>query len=422
VLTAMNKYTPSLHTRREFLRRGLGLAAASLTVPAWLHRSVIAADSTGAPALANGSDRILVVIQLSGGNDGLNTVVPFANDDYHKARPALRLKPDELIKVDDELGLHPRLAPFKKLLDDGHAAILQGVGYPNPDRSHFRALEIWHTASDSDKFERTGWIGRYFDNECQGFGSPAVGVAIGGQTPQAFTNTSSLGITLARPDAFKWRQTLSGDGPLAQAEMCAYHAMHKSLQDDADFLTRTALNAQIASERVRTAASRASSKADYPNSPLGADLKNIAAMISGGLGSRIYYANFGGFDTHSGQTQRHPGLLSIFASAVAAFHSDLKAQGLDQRVLVMCFSEFGRRVKENASGGTDHGVAGPMFLVGGALKPGIHGAHPSLTDLTAGDLKSHTDFRRVYATVLEDWLGAKSEPILGRKFEKLPLV
>jgi uncharacterized protein (DUF1501 family) len=419
----MSKYTPSFHTRREFLRRGFGLAAASLTVPAWLHRAAIAADAAGAPALvANASERILVVIQLSGGNDGLNTVVPFANDAYHKARPTLRLKPNELLKVNDEISLHPKMAPFKKLLDDGHAAILQGVGYPNPNRSHFRALEIWHTASDSDTFERTGWIGRYFDNECRGFGSPAVGVAIGGQAPQAFMNKSGLGITLARPDAFKWRQTLSGGGRLAEAELRAYSALHKSLADDADFLTRTALNAQITSERVRTAAVRAASKADYPNSPLGADLKNIAAMIGGGLGSRIYYANFGGFDTHSGQIQRHPGLLSIFASAVAAFYSDLKAQSIDQRVLVMCFSEFGRRVKENASGGTDHGVAGPMFFIGGALKPGVHGAHPSLTDLAAGDLKSHTDFRRVYATVLEDWLGAKAEPILGRKFEKLPII
>jgi uncharacterized protein (DUF1501 family) len=314
------------------------------------------------------------------------------------------------------------MAPFKALLDDGHAAILQGVGYPNPNRSHFRALEIWHSASDSNKFERTGWIGRYFDNQCRGFGSPAVGVAIGGQTPPAFVNKSGLGITLARPDAFKWRQTLSGSGPLADAEQRAYNALHDSLADDADFLTRTALNAQITSERVRTAASRASFKADYPNSPLGADLKNIAGMISGGLGSRIYYANFGGFDTHSNQTPKHAELLGIFASAVAAFYNDLKAQGHDRRVLVLCFSEFGRRVKENASGGTDHGVAGPMFLIGGALKPGIHGAHPSLTDLTSGDLKSHTDFRRVYATVLEDWLGAKAEPILGRSFEKLPLI
>lgn len=417
----MSKYTSSLYTRREFLRGGLGLAAAGLTVPAWLHRTVIAADAAGAPALNGGaSDRVLVVIQLSGGNDGLNTIVPFANDHYQKSRPTLRLKPDELLKVNDEIGMHVKLAPLKNLLDEGHAAILQGVGYPNPNRSHFRALEIWHTASDSNKFERSGWIGRYFDHECEG--SPAAGVAIGGRTPQAFSSKKGAGITLSRPDAFKWRQTLSGDGPLAQAERRAYNAMHKSLRDDADFLTRTALNAQITSERVRTAAGRATSHADYPNSPLGADLRNIAAMIGGGLGSRIYYANFGGFDTHSGQWQRHPGLLGIFASAVAAFYNDLKAQGLAHRVLVMCFSEFGRRVRENASGGTDHGVAGPMFFIGGALKPGVQGAHPSLTDLDAGDLKSHTDFRRVYATVLEDWLGANARTILGRTFDKLSLV
>lgn len=408
------KYTPSLHTRRDFIARGLGFAAASLTIPTWLDRSVLGANSVAADG------RILVVLQLSGGNDGLNTVVPYSSDDYHRARPELRLKADKVLKINGEIGLHPSLAALKGLYDDGHAAIIQGAGYPNPNRSHFRSMEIWHTCSDSDKFEKYGWIGRYFDNECKGSDSPASGVAFGSETPQAFNNQGGRGITFASPESFRWQP--SARDKSAEAEMAAYRALNSVSADKADFLTRTAMNAQVTSGRVREIAASYKAKADYPQNPLAANLRHIAGMIAGGLGSRIYYAQLGGFDTHTGQLDRHARLMDHVAGSIAAFYNDLKAQGLADRVLLMTFSEFGRRVTENASAGTDHGVAGPIFIVGGCVKPGLYGRYPSLTDLDQGDLKADTDFRQVYATVLENWLGAKSAPILGRQFEKLAFV
>lgn len=412
----MNKYTPSLHTRREFLGRSLGFAAASLTIPAWLDRSVLGVEST-----TSDSGRILIVLQLSGGNDGLNTVVPYSCDDYHRARPDLRFAPDKILKIDGNIGLHPGLAALKSLYDDGHAAIIQGVGYPNPNRSHFRSMEIWHTCSDSDKYEKYGWIGRYFDNECKGSDSPASGVAFGSETPQAFNNKTGRGITFASPESFRWRPG-SSDAKTAEAEMAAYRALNTVSPDKADFLTRTALNAQLTSDRVRDIASRYKPKASYPENPLAANLRHIAGMIAGNLGSRIYYAQIGGFDTHTRQLARHARLMETLAGSVAAFYNDLKAQGLADRVLLMTFSEFGRRVTENASGGTDHGVAGPIFVVGGGVKPGLYGKYPSLSDLDQGDLKAGTDFRQVYATALENWMGAKAEPILGRNFEKLGFI
>lgn len=409
----MNKTIPSLHTRREFIGRGLGFAAASFTIPAWLDRSVL-----GAEKATGGSDRILVVLQLSGGNDGLNTVIPYACDDYHRARPELGFAADQVLKIDGAIGLHPGLAALKSLYDDGHAAIIQGVGYPNPNRSHFRSMEIWHTCSDSDKYEKYGWIGRYFDNECKGAGSPASGVAFGPETPQAFANQSGRGITFATPESFRWRPGTS-DPKIAEAELAAYRTLNSVAPEKADFLTRTALNAELTSDRVRQIAGSYKAKASYPENALAMNLRHIAGMIAGDLGSRIYYAQLGGFDTHTGQRERHARLMDTVATSVAAFYNDLKAQGLADRVLLMTFSEFGRRVTENASGGTDHGVAGPLFLVGGGIKPGLYGRYPSLTDLDQGDLKAGTDFRQVYATVLENWLGVKSEPILGRQFEKL---
>jgi uncharacterized protein (DUF1501 family) len=409
----MSKYTPTLHTRREFVRRGLGFAAASMTIPAWLDRSVLG---------ANGQDgRILVVLQLSGGNDGLNTVIPYANDDYHRARPVLRFTADKVLKINDSIGLNPGLAPLKALYDNGHAAIIQGVGYPNPNRSHFRSMEIWHTCSDSDKFEKYGWIGRYFDNECTGSGSPASGVALGNETPQAFANKSGRGITFASPEAFRFRPDVKAQ-KVAEAEVAAYRALNSVAPDKADFLTRTAMNAQLTSDRVRAIASSYKAKAEYPQTPLATDLRHIAGMIAGNLGSRIYYAQAGGFDTHTGQLERHARLMANVAGSLGAFHKDLTAQGLADRVLILTFSEFGRRLVENASAGTDHGVAGPIFVIGNGVKPGLIGSYPSLTDLDQGDLKASTDFRQVYATVLERWLGAKSEPILGRRFEQLAFI
>ncbi|MDQ2918424.1 MAG: DUF1501 domain-containing protein, partial [Verrucomicrobiota bacterium] len=385
---------------------------------------------------------ILVVLQMAGGNDGLNMVVPFADDAYHVARPRLALAPDKILKLDSYAGLNGKLTGLKSLYDEGHLAVVQGVGYPNPNRSHFRATEIWQTASDADRNESEGWLGKYFDSCCSG-ADPTVGVAIGEQTPQAFAAKTPIGVTLSRPEQFRWvpsdKKSLSAEevffrqlngedesgAPAGTAEgnsIGAIAGSNRAEQSAIDFLQRTALDAQLSSDKILAIARKFKATVPYPQGPLAASLSLIARMIAGGLPTRVYYASQGGFDTHAGQSGTHDRLMTQFNDSVTAFVTDLKQQGNFDRVLIMTFSEFGRRVVENANGGTDHGAAAPMFLLGGAVKPGLFGKYPSLTDLDHGDLKFNTDFRNVYATVLERWLKAPSQVVLGRKFSNLPLL
>jgi uncharacterized protein (DUF1501 family) len=423
-------FEPKLHTRREFLRKGLTVAAVGVTVPSFLTRTAYALNNPADLPLVRSrpgvpDDRILVVLQLAGGNDGLNTLVPFGNDDYYRARPTLAVPKNSVLRINDEIGMHPGLADLKALYDGGHLAILQGVGYPNPNRSHFRSMEIWETAAASDKTLKYGWIGRYFDNACAGEPKPTLGVAIGSSAPLTFRNTHQIGVTLQNPEQYRWFDQATMEAPAAGKQTFrnlnatgASPAAPASRSGAAlDFLQRTAMNAQVSSDQIREAASRYHSTVSYPNNgPLAASLKLIASLIAGGIGSRVYYASIGGFDTHSNQRGQHQQLLGQLASSVSAFQQDLKAQGNASRVLLMTFSEFGRRVAENASGGTDHGTAAPMFLFGEPVRAGLYGRQPSLTDLDNGDLKFDTDFRSVYATVLEKWLGADSVRVLCARF------
>jgi uncharacterized protein (DUF1501 family) len=360
------------------------------------------------------------VLQLAGGNDGLNTLIPFTNDDYHRARPTLAVPERSVLRLNDQIGLHPALTDLKALYDEGHLAAIQGVGYPNPNRSHFRSMEIWETAADSQRSLKYGWIGRYFDNACGGEPKPTLGVSIGNNAPLTFRNTRQVGVTLQNPGQYQWAGGEGMEGPEAGKQTFRRLNEPKAATGALDFLQRTALNAQISSDQIRAAAARHRPTVTYPNNgPLGPSLRLIAGLIAGGIGSRIYYASIGGFDTHSNQRGRHQQLLTQLGTGVKAFYQDLKEQGNADRVLVMTFSEFGRRVAENASGGTDHGTAAPMFLFGHPVKPGLHGRPPSLTDLDRGDLRFSTDFRSVYATVLEKWLGADPAKLLGGRF---PLV
>jgi uncharacterized protein (DUF1501 family) len=387
---------------------------------------------------------ILVVLQMAGGNDGLNTVVPYGDDAYHQARSRLAFADNQILKIDDYLGLNPKLTGLKSLYDEGHAAIVQGVGYPNPNRSHFRSTEIWQTASDANCNETHGWLGRYFDNCCSGAG-PAVGVVIGEEMPQAFAAKNPTGITFSRPEQFRWRASEPGNGHMS-AEESFFRQLNGSDEESAstaandgssigtlpgqtksnlstlDFLQRTALDAQLSSDKIRAIARKYKSSVPYPQGQLAAGLSIIARMIAGGLTTRVYYASQGGFDTHAGQVNAHARLMVEFNDAVSAFVADLKQQGNFDRVLLMTFSEFGRRVAENANGGTDHGTAAPMFVLGGSVKAGLVGRHPSLVDLDCGDLKFNTDFRSVYGTVLDNWLRAPSELVLGRRFPALTIV
>jgi uncharacterized protein (DUF1501 family) len=425
-------------------------AAATWTLPIFLEKTFFALDALAADSptqTVTGKDgTILVVLQMAGGNDGLNTVIPYADDAYHVARPRLRLAPDQVLKIDNHIALNPKLTGLKSIYDEGHLAIVQGVGYPNPNRSHFRSTEIWQTASDADRTSSEGWLGRYFDNCCSG-ADPTVGVAIADETPQAFAAKHPTGVTFSRPEQFRFQPSERGTGQMSAEEMFFRQLNETGAGDEGgtaesnaggsigaiagksggnsstlDFLQRTALDAQLSSDKILAIARKYKSTVPYPQGQLAASLNIIARMIAGGLPTRVYYASQGGFDTHAGQINTHGRLMGEFNDAVAAFVADLKQQGNFERVLLLTFSEFGRRVQENANNGTDHGAAAPMFVLGGAVKAGLFGKHPSLTDLDHGDLKFNTDFRTVYGTVLDRWLRAPSEIVLGRKFPALSIV
>jgi uncharacterized protein (DUF1501 family) len=438
----------NFHTRREFLRSTLLGGALSWTVPAFLGNtfSVLQAEAAEkATQVATGRDStILVVLQMAGGNDGLNTVVPYSNDYYHRARPRIAVPEKEILKLNDDLAFHSNLTGFKDLYDSGHLAIIQGVGYPNANRSHFRSTEIWQTACDSEKIEAYGWLGRYFDNTCSGC-DPTVAVNVGRQMPQAFAAKTPKGVSLDSPQNYRFISSeKSKPGEMSNSEesfrklnepepemaentggtVGALHGPAKHGGSVLDFVERTALDAQVSSEKIRAIANRFENKATYPASQLGNSLKLVAKLIGGGLPTRIFYVSQGGYDTHTNQANTHERLLKELGDSVKAFVEDIKAQGNLSRVMLMTFSEFGRRVAENASSGTDHGAAAPMFVIGEKVKAGLLGKYPSLApaDLFQGDLKYQVDFRSVYAAVLQSWLKTRSELILGREFTPLQLV
>ncbi len=415
----------TMNTRREFLTRGVMLAAAAGTVPSFLDRAALALDNPQAnEAPRAGDDQpVLVVIQLGGGNDYLNTVVPYTDDAYYEARPALGIPAAEVLRIDETRGFHPAMTPMKALWDEGRLGVVQAVGYPNPNRSHFRAMEIWETAVDSDVYTRYGWLGRFFDNACQGAPDDAfVGLSIGRQMPQAFANTSSVGISLQRPEQYRWLGTNRRDPEQEAAVYAALNGATPGADRPLDFLQRVSLNASLSSARILELAARRRDTVEYPESNLAGDLRIIAQMIAGGLPSRVYYASQTGYDTHAQQDDQHGPLLADFSAALKAFCDDLAGQGNLERVMVVAFSEFGRRVRENGSRGTDHGYGGVMFVAGGAVTPGWHGQAPSLTDLDRGDLKHHVDFRAVYAGILRDWLKTDAAAVLGGEFGGVSVV
>ena len=417
-------------TRREFIKKGLTIVAVGMTAPSFLTRTALAlnnpwdvAQTTSRPGVPD--DRILVVVQMGGGNDGLNTVIPLTNDAYYRARPNLAVPAKDVIRVTDELGLHPSLAKVKDLYDRGAMAVIQGVGYPNPSRSHFKSMEIWHTADPEGRVVRYGWIGRYFDSKCPVCEQPTVGVNIGQSMPLAMVADSGMGVSLETPETFQWMPTFNGLGTREELELFKLlNAPAPGVNEPGtiDFLRHTAMNAYVASEQVRGATSGYRGGVEYPNNRFAFSMRLIAQMIAGKLPTKVYYAHMTGFDTHAAQRGPHENLLQQLAEGVAAFYKDLEAQGNADRVLVLAFSEFGRRVAENGSGGTDHGTAAPMFVFGKPLKGGLYGQHPSLTDLVDGDLRHAIDFRSVYATVLDKWLGAEPAKILGYDLERVPFI
>jgi len=417
----MNNPAPLLpSTRREFINlsaRGIGLLAFSRFAPSFIVESV-AAEAPRAE-----KDRtILVLVQLAGGNDGLNTVVPFADPHYRRLRPSIALGQEDLLKVNDSIALHRACAPLHGLLQDGKLGIVQNVGYPNPNRSHFRSMEIWETASDSNETLATGWLGRYFDNACGGLpaGTPC-GVNISNEVPQAFLNAGARPTFSMMPNQRGGRENRASLA-LLETMLKKPAADHDHHDENSGYLRHTMMDALVTEKRFQKLIADYRPGTAYPGNPFAGSLKNVAALIAGGNATRVYYVSLGGFDTHANQAGQHAGLLKTLSEGLAAFQKDLESKQLDGQVLTMTFSEFGRRPSENESKGTDHGTAAPLFVLGRSVKAGLHGQAPDLALERNVDLTYSTDFRSVYSTVLQKWLGCESKAILGADYSPLAFI
>lgn len=403
--------------RREFLHSvGKGATFISVGAPIPLFWQQAALAQTGPR-----QETILVVLQLTGGNDGLNTVVPFRDETYRRVRSKLAIPADQVLKINDELGFHPSARGFAQLLESNRLAIVQGTGYAQPNRSHFESMDIWHTCHRKGGSRSSGWLGRCFDKVASTAAVQTPGLHLGGgKQPLALAAEHVRVPSISSPDKFRLQ---TGNDPLLGS---AIRDLAKKPRADEDellgFLQTSTAAALTASDRIAEALRAYQTPIKYPENELAARFKTVAQLIAGGWESRVYYLELDGFDTHSQQPAAHAALLQQVSGSVQAFLDDLAHHGEADRVLVMCFSEFGRRVAENASEGTDHGAAAPIFLAGSRVKVGLIGEHPSLTDLDDGDLKFHTDFRQVYATVLENWLGWTSAVALGGEFAKIAAI
>ncbi len=406
-------------TRREFLHHsgaGIGLLAFSSFAPAFLVNSV-----RGSTPIPERDRSILVLVQLAGGNDGLNTVVPYTDDHYHRLRPNLGLKHLEVLPIDDHLALHPACGELHDLFHEGRLSVVQNVGYPNPNRSHFRSSEIWETASDANEFSATGWLGRYLDNTCDGTGmtDQPVALHVSPETPQAFNADKVHSVFGMRPNQGNTRrQRERRVDPMTI--MAAFADDDDAVHPNQHFLQQTTMNALVTERKVMEVIGAYRAQATYPTSSFARSLHNVAAMIAAGFSTRVYFVSLGGFDTHANQADLHQRLLRTLSQGLAAFQNDLIAHGLQDQVLTATFSEFGRRPAENQSRGTDHGTAAPLFVMGSKLQATLVGRTPNL-DLPEkqADLQHTTDFRSVYATLIDRWLEADADTVLGQKFDRL---
>jgi uncharacterized protein (DUF1501 family) len=401
--------------RRAFLQAG-ALATATMMMPKFLK----AFEKKPFEFVPQGN-KVVVVLQFSGGNDGLNTVIPVRNDIYYRSRPKLGIVKDKALSLTDEAGLHPALGNIKALFDDGSLGILNNVGYPNPDRSHFRSMDIWQTGSNSKDVLQTGWIGRYLDAQCNGCGTPTQAMEMDDVLSLAMKGENEKGIGVKDPRRLyntsheKYFKDLSASHPVA--------AGHGHDEQPIDYLYKTMAETLSSADYIFQQSKLHPTTAIYPASELGNNLKTIASLIFSDINTKVYYVSLGSFDTHVNQEAQQQRLFTEFNDAVAVFVKDLKANNRFNDVLLFTFSEFGRRVAQNASGGTDHGTANNMFLISGGLQQkGLINALPDLTNLDEGDLKYNVDFKDVYATVLHKWLQADDHNILGKQYGYLNFI
>ena len=409
-------------SRRAFLKSSFGssvVMSLGPTVPMFLARAALA--GTGGKR----RDTVLVVVQLSGGNDGLNTVVPYADDVYARARNTLRLTGRDVIKIDDHLGFHPRMKGFARLLKEGRLSVVHGVGYPNSDRGHDGAMRNWHTGRPDQPQCPTGWVGRAVDGASRGDEPDLPGVFVGPiKQPFAMAAQKSVVPSITSTSQFTL-DTMPGPAGAAHQRQLLQAAERASDNDDnplADYLRRSALTARATSQQSEVVLADAARPGAYPSFGLARNLQTVAELIRADVGVRIFFVELGGggiggFDNHANQKGNHDAMLQQLSDSVAAFVDDMSHHRCLDRVMLMTFSEFGRTLTENGRHGTGHGAAQPIFLAGGRLRGGLIGKHPSLTDLDNDAQKHHTDFRSVYASVLEDWLGLDSDPALGGKFK-----
>jgi uncharacterized protein (DUF1501 family) len=369
------------------------------------------------PGLPGSQNRCLVLVNLNGGNDGLNCIVPHGNPQYYQMRPSLAIPASDVLAIDVNLGFNPKMQSLKAMYDKGIVAIVQGVGYPNADHSHFRSSEIWQTGAP-ERYEHTGWLGRYLDEAGLPESDLFKGVAVSQVLPEALVANRTDVPTISNIGQYGLiadREPLSRDAFSQQARdrrlpfTSPYLAHVMQIED----------HAQRTSEELPRLISGYKTQAAYPATPIGRSLALAAQIIGSNLGTKVLYVSHGSFDTHVSQVATQNNLLGQFSDAMSAFYSDLAAHGNDRRVLTMTFSEFGRRIQENGARGTDHGEASPLFLIGGGVKGGVYGKLPDLGGTNMGNLAYTTDFRSVYATVLERWLGRPSTTVLGGSFTKI---
>ena len=396
--------------RRDFLKSVVGatsVVSLSAALPEFLVRTAAAADKSE-------GDTVLVVLQLSGGNDGLNTIVPYADDAYGRSRKTLRLNTNELHKIDDHLGFHPAMAKASQLYHEGHLSILQGVGYPNSNRDHDAALRDWHTARPGEVTIQTGWLGRTIDSQRSAVLDGSVTGVCVAPIPLPLAMNGEMTVVPIVRSADQWLVDRDGIAGKATAKAEEEPSLLRYVQG-------TVSAAHISSDKVRAVLRDASGPVEYPSFQLAQQFQTVSELVRADLGIRIFFTELGGggiggFDNHANQRDNHAALLKEISESVAAFIADLKRHDFAERVLLMTFSEFGRTLGENGRRGTDHGAAGPVLLAGGKLRGGLVGSHPSLTDLDGDSPRFHTDFRSVYATVLDRWLGYDSKTVLGEKF------
>lgn len=399
--------------RRSFVRSAAGtLAGFSLAGPM---PSVLARIAAGRPS---SDGRILVVVQLTGGNDGINTLVPHGDDAYAANRYALRIPEAELVRVSDHVGMHPALRSLDKTLESGRLAWVQGVGYPQPNRSHFESMDLWHTAHRMEDARRLGWLGRLADSLDGSGRLPPVHLGREAQ-PLALASDHVPATSIRSADSLMAGEAWSED--VASLMELSNRVPRDGGNSLLEFVQRQSVAASEAARQLAAASQTGGRGVAYPAAGLGGRLRQVADMIAAGLPVSVYYVTLDGFDTHANQRAAHASLLEELGGAVSALLADLDVQGNADRVLVLAFSEFGRRLRENASLGTDHGAASVALLAGPRMAGPLAGTYPSLVDLDDGDLKYQVDYRSMYATILQQWLRVEPDSILGGSFTQLPV-